>query len=41
MAVDAGLFKKHGLDVDLRFVGSALQIPAMLSGDSRGQISGT
>ncbi len=33
LAVDAGLFKKHGLDVDLRFVGSALQIPAMLSGD--------
>jgi NitT/TauT family transport system substrate-binding protein len=33
LAVDAGIFKKHGLDVDLRFVGSALQIPAMLSGD--------
>ena len=33
LAVDEGVFKKHGLDVDLRFVGSALQIPAMLSGD--------
>jgi NitT/TauT family transport system substrate-binding protein len=32
VAVDAGIFKKHGLDVDLRFVASALQIPAMLSG---------
>jgi len=33
LAADAGIFQKHGLDVDLRFVGSALQIPAMLSGD--------
>lgn len=33
IAEESGLFKKHGLDVDLRFVASTLQITALLSGD--------
>src|SRR5208282_2384226 len=33
IANDAGIFKKHGLDVDLHFVASSLQITALLSGD--------
>jgi len=33
VANDAGIFKKHGLDVELHFVASSLQITALLSGD--------
>lgn len=33
VAYKAGIFQKNGLDVDLRFVASTLQIPALLSGD--------
>ncbi|HXP92029.1 MAG TPA: ABC transporter substrate-binding protein [Candidatus Binatia bacterium] len=38
----AGLFKKHGLDVDLQYVASTLQIPSLLSGSVQiGQVGGT
>jgi ABC-type nitrate/sulfonate/bicarbonate transport system substrate-binding protein len=30
---NAGLFKKHGLDVELVYQASTLQIPSLLSGD--------
>jgi NitT/TauT family transport system substrate-binding protein len=33
VGLETGIFKKHGLDIDLHFVGSSLQIPALLSGD--------
>jgi NitT/TauT family transport system substrate-binding protein len=33
VAQEAGIFKKHGLDVDLRYVASTLQITALLGGD--------
>ncbi len=42
VAYKAGLFKKHGLDVDLQYVASTLQIPSLLSGSVQiGQIGGT
>jgi NitT/TauT family transport system substrate-binding protein len=33
VALKAGYFQKNGLDVDLRYVASTLQVPALLSGD--------
>jgi NitT/TauT family transport system substrate-binding protein len=42
VAYKAGLFKKHGLDVDLQYVESTLQIPSLISGSVQiAQVGGT
>jgi NitT/TauT family transport system substrate-binding protein len=42
LAYKSGLFKKHGLDVDLQYVASTLQIPSLISGSVQiGQVGGT
>jgi NitT/TauT family transport system substrate-binding protein len=33
IANESGIFKKHGLDVDLHFVGSSLQLTALIGGE--------
>jgi NitT/TauT family transport system substrate-binding protein len=33
IASDTGIFKKHGLDVDLRYIASAVQMPAILANE--------
>lgn len=33
VAYEAGIFKRHALDVDLRYLASAIQIPALLAGE--------
>lgn len=32
VALDAGIFEKHGLDVDMQYVASATSVPAVISG---------